>query len=136
MKKRPVFTNTFFLAAVFIFGILTAFQEKKPWIVPDKNAKTANPNATNAASIKEGKELWATHCQSCHGKSGKGDGTKAAQLKTEPGNFTLAATQKQSDGSLFYKITEGRGDMPSFKKKMPDAEEVWNLVNYMRTLKG
>jgi mono/diheme cytochrome c family protein len=136
MKKRTAFTITFFLTAVFLFGILTAFQDKKPWIVPDKNAKIANPNASNANSIKEGKDLWITHCQSCHGKTGKGDGTKAAQLKTEPGNFTLAATQKQSDGSLFFKISEGRGDMPSFKKKIPDAEDIWNLVNYMRTLKG
>ena len=43
--------------------------------------------------------------------------------------------QSQSDGSLFYKVSEGRDDMPSFKKKIPDAEDIWNLVNYMRTLK-
>ena len=114
-------------------GFLT--QQKKPWPVPDKSAKMANPIKSDAASIKEGKALWATHCQSCHGKSGLGDGTKAAQLKTEPGNFSLAATQQQSDGSFFYKMSEGRGDMPSFKKKLPEAEDIWNIVNYMRTLK-
>jgi hypothetical protein len=36
---------------------------------------------------------------------------------------------------MFYKITEGRDDMPSFKKKIPEAEERWALVNFMRTLK-
>jgi mono/diheme cytochrome c family protein len=56
-------------------------------------------------------------------------------LKTHPGDFTLASTQSQSDGSLFYKVEEGRGDMPSFKKKIPEAADVWDLVNYMRTLK-
>lgn len=110
-------------------------QPKKPWDVPDKNAKMVNPVKSDAVSLKEGKELWGTHCQSCHGKSGLGDGSKAAQLKTEPGNFTLAATQKQTDGSFYYKIAEGRGDMPSFKKKLPEAEDIWNIVNYMRTLK-
>jgi len=25
--------------------------------------------------------------------------------------------------------------MPSFKKKIPDQEDIWNLVNYMRTFK-
>ena len=126
-----------FVPAFGLLLLVSSFltQEKKPWIVPEKSAKMANPVKSDAPSLKEGKGLWVTHCQSCHGKSGMGDGSKAAQLKTEPGNFTLAATQKQSDGSLFYKITEGRGDMPSFKKKLPEAEDTWNIVNYMRTFK-
>ncbi len=37
--------------------------------------------------------------------------------------------------AFFYKTTEGRGDMPSFKKKLPDPNDIWDLVNYMRTLK-
>jgi mono/diheme cytochrome c family protein len=123
-------------AGILIFTMITGFQDKKPWTVPDKYLKMANPNADNAGSVKEGKEVWVKHCQSCHGKSGKGDGTKAAQLKTEPGNFSLPETQKQTDGSLFYKISEGRDDMPGFKKKIPETEDIWNLVNYMRTLKS
>ncbi len=115
---------------------VASLQQPKPWIVPDKYLKMVNPIKTSAESVKDGKELWGTHCQSCHGKSGKGDGTKAAQLKTEPGNFTLPATQKEPDGSFFFKISEGRGDMPSFKKKIPEADDIWNLVNYMRTLKS
>jgi len=139
MKTKLLITMLFLFAGTLIFSMITGFkslQDKKPWTVPDKYLKMANPNATNAESIKGGKEVWVKHCQSCHGKSGKGDGPKAAQLKTEPGNFSLPATQKQSDGSLFYKISEGRDDMPSFKKKIPDAADIWNLVNYMRTLKS
>lgn len=111
------------------------FQDKKPWAVPDKFVKMPNPVPSDATSVKEGKVIWAKHCQSCHGKSGLGDGPKAAQLKTEAGNFSLAATQKQSDGALYYKTAEGREDMPSFKKKIPDAEDLWKVVNYMRTFK-
>jgi hypothetical protein len=64
-----------------------------------------------------------------------GDGTKAAQLKTQPNDLTVASFQSQSDGALFYKTEEGREDMPSFKKKIPDPNDVWDLVNFMRTLK-
>jgi len=113
----------------------TSSQQPKPWIAPDKDAKTPNPVKANAESISAGKALWATHCQSCHGKQGLGDGSKAAQLKTIPGDFSKATTQAQSDGSLFYKISEGRGDMPSFKKKIPEAEDIWDIVVYVRTLK-
>ena len=110
-------------------------QQKEPWPVPDKYLKMANPVKSNGESISGGKELWVQHCQSCHGKKGLGDGTKAASLKTEAGNFSLAETQNQPDGSLFYKIAEGRKDMPSFKKKIPDQEDTWNLVNLIRTMK-
>lgn len=109
--------------------------QKDPWPVPDKFAKMPNPVKSDAASIAEGKSLWVKHCQSCHGKSGLGDGTKSAQLKTEPGNFSTADFQKQTDGAIFYKTSEGRKDMPSFKKKISDVDEIWSIVNYTRTLK-
>src|SRR5579863_9375793 len=95
----------------------TIAQQPKPWLVPDAAAQAASPVKSNAESISAGKDLWNTHCASCHGKKGLGDGTKAAQLKTQPADLSTATFQAQSDGSVFYKISEGRGDMPSFKKK-------------------
>jgi len=109
--------------------------DKKPWDAPGKDAQQANPVKSSPASIDAGKEVWAKKCASCHGKTGLGDGTKASELKTDPGDFSTAAFQKQSDGSLFYKTAKGRDDMPSFEKKIPDANDIWNVVNYMRTLK-
>lgn len=120
------------LGASFTFK---TYQEKKPWPVPDANKNMKNPVASNAESIAAGKALWGTHCKSCHGAKGMGDGPKAAQLKTEAGDFTKPDTQSQSDGSLFYKTSTGRDDMPSFKKKIPDADDIWSLVNYIRTFK-
>lgn len=120
------------LGASFTFK---AFQEQKPWPVPENYKTMKNPVASNAESLAEGKALWGTHCKSCHGTKGMGDGPKAAQLKTEAGDFTKANVQAQSDGALFYKTSEGRDDMPSFKKKIPDADERWSIVNYMRTFK-
>ncbi len=133
MKK-----NLTLLVAGGIAFVLMAFVAKNqndPWPVPDKYQKMANPVKSDAASIASGKELYAQHCQSCHGKKGKGDGPKADQLDTECGDFTSAAFQKQTDGALFYKTFEGRKDMPSYKKKISDQNDIWAIVNYMRTLK-
>jgi mono/diheme cytochrome c family protein len=113
----------------------TSFNQTKPWPVPDAQKNKVNPLKGNAASVAEGKTLFNQHCKSCHGVKGKGDGTKAAQLDTECGDFTTAAFQSQTDGTLFFKTSEGRKDMPSFKKKIPEADEIWAIVNYMRTLK-
>lgn len=125
------------ISSAFFFSLMSGFSffQQKPWPVPDKDKNMANPIKADASSIAEGKTLWIKHCQSCHGKSGMGDGPKAAQLKTEAGDFSKAATQSQTDGSLFYKTVQGRDDMPAFKKKIPDADDIWNIVNYMRTFK-
>lgn len=124
------------LSGLFLIAVgFRANQQPKPWPVPEKAAKTPNPVKSSPESIKAGKDLWSQHCSSCHGKTGLGDGSKAAQLKTQPNDLTVASAQSQSDGSLFYKVSEGREDMPSFKKKIPDAEDIWDLVIYMRTLK-
>ena len=138
MKTRSLITIFLVFSGAFIFTLATGFislQQKKPWPVPDADKNKVNPLKADASSISDGKALWAKYCQSCHGKTGKGDGTKAAQLKTEPGDFTLGTTQAQTDGSLFYKISKGRDDMPEFKKKIPENDDVWSLVNFIRTLK-
>jgi len=131
MKKLPILG----IIIVFITTASFTFFQNKPWAVPDKAAKTANPVKSDASSLAAGKALWGQHCASCHGKAGLGDGSKAAQLETTPPDFSKAAVQGQTDGSLFFKTSEGREDMPSFKKKIPDQEDIWNLVNYMRSFK-
>ncbi len=134
MKRKSILVSSVLAVCIMSFAF-TTIQQPKPWPVPEKNAKMANPVKSNAESISAGKALWNMHCSSCHGKKGLGDGSKAAQLKTTPQDMTLASFQSESDGAIFYKINEGRGDMPSFKKKIPDAEDVWSLVNFVRTFK-
>jgi mono/diheme cytochrome c family protein len=130
-------TKLFIAGLSTFFMITVAFKvvQKDPWPVPDKYLKMTNPIKADAESLADGKELWIKHCQSCHGKTGKGDGTKAAELKTQPEDIGKAEIQGQPDGAFFYKIAEGRKDMPSFKKKIPDQDDIWSVVNYLRTFK-
>lgn len=123
-----------FITSAFILSGFTFFQTNT-WVVPTKSAKTSNPIQSNAESVKEGKIVWNQFCSSCHGRTGLGDGIKAMQLKSKSVDFTLSSFQSQSDGSLFYKISEGRNEMPSFKKMIPEQKDIWNLVNFVRSLK-
>ena len=132
---KSTVTLIVFISSLILAGFTMKMQDQKPWPVPAAAKAKKNPVANNAESIKAGKALWATNCKSCHGGKGLGDGSKAAQLKTEPGDFSLASFQSQTDGEIFYKLSEGRDDMPASKKKIPDEEDRWNLVNFMRTLK-
>jgi mono/diheme cytochrome c family protein len=133
MKTKHYVIGLLLLSSVFYSF---TYYQAKPWVVPDKNAKMANPVKANAEALKIGKELWTKHCQSCHGKTGLGDGSKAAQLETAMDDISGAQVQSQSDGSLFYKISEGRDEMPSFKKKIPEGEDLWAIVLHIRTLKA
>lgn len=132
MKKKVLLMINLIVA----FFILAAFApvQNDPWEVPEKYQKMKNPYDADKESISIGKTLYNQHCKSCHGKEGLGDGPKAAQLDTPSGDFTAESFQNQSDGAIFYKTREGRGDMPSFKKKIPDEEDTWHLVNFLRTL--
>ena len=134
MKKTILFfISSLFLFTLFSFMPKTTFQD--PWPVPDSYKNKVNPIKGDVASIATGKSLYTTHCKSCHGSKGKGDGPKAAQLDTESGDFTKATFQAQTDGSLFYKTEKGRKDMPSYKTKIPDANDIWAVVNFIRTFK-
>ena len=117
------------------FALVTAnpLQDKKKWVVPEVAKKVKNPVASNSESLSGGKELYNKHCKSCHGTMGKGDGPKAAELETETGDFSKMP--EQTDGEILYKVKEGRDDMPSFKKKITDDEDIWNIVNYVKTFK-
>lgn len=107
----------------------------KPWNAPDAAKKTKNPVKVDDESTGAGKTLYMKHCKSCHGAKGLGDGPKSKELDTSCGDFSTKEVADMTDGELFYKIKEGRDDMPSFKKKITEDEEIWSIINFMRTLK-
>ena len=116
----------------FVLFSFTSFVQDE-WKVPEKYVNMENPTDPNEdKSI--GRSLYNKHCKSCHGKEGYGDGSKADEVEGDLGDFSSEEYQAQTDGELFYKTTFGRDDMPEYTKKMPDDEDRWLIVNYMRTL--
>lgn len=129
----PILALSFFAFMALSFTGSQVDQDDK-WIVPEAAKLISNPVQGDKAATAFGKTLYAKHCKSCHGKEGLGDGSKAAELDTPSGDFTTEEFQEQTDGALFYKTREGRDDMPSFKKKIPEKEDIWSVINYIRTL--
>lgn len=134
------------LATIVLSVILSGFnQEPKKWVVPEKYLKMKNPVPFDVNSVKIGKVMYERHCLSCHGITGKGDGKKAIQLDQTPGNFTTTVFREEPDGAIFYKMTAGHKDMPSFKRRIPGNDDeiegsfgktgtAGDLINYIRTL--
>jgi mono/diheme cytochrome c family protein len=123
-----------FVSATFLMLSATLVAQPKPWVVPANFKSMKNPVAMGDASTKAGLALYTKNCASCHGKTGLGDGVKARTLKDFPGDFSKAVFQSLSDGDIFYRTKTGKGDMPKYEGKLAD-DDIWNVVNYLRTLK-
>ena len=123
-------------AAAFIghAGIARA-ENPAPWVAPAAASAKKNPVAGKPEAIAAGKQIFTTTCVPCHGPAGHGDGTAAVALKPKPANFTSGVIANESDGGLFWKLSEGRGAMVPFKSTLSEAQR-WELVAYIRTLQG
>jgi mono/diheme cytochrome c family protein len=124
----------FFVSSLVLLVSAALVAQPKPWVVPDNFKSMKNPVAQSDASAKAGLAVFTKNCASCHGKAGLGDGVKARTLKDFPGNFSKADFQSLADGDIFYRTKTGRGEMPKYDGKLSD-DDIWNVVNYMRTLK-
>jgi mono/diheme cytochrome c family protein len=118
----------FFLAAQ-LFGQNPEYQPDSKWRAPAEVGSRHNPLSTKPEAAAGGGKLFARNCASCHGHDGTGMEEKhSADLR-------LPVVQDQSDGTLFWKITNGNAGrgMPSFSK-LPELQR-WQIVLYIRTLK-
>jgi len=123
--------------AVFTMAILAVahsqnegYQQDPGWQAPGEASARANPLAKRPDAAAGGAKLFKRNCVECHGENGTGLANKHSA------NLRLAVVQKQSDGTLFWKITNGNADrgMPSFSR-LPELQR-WQLVLYLRSLKS
>jgi mono/diheme cytochrome c family protein len=89
------------------------------------------------ASIEEGDKLYGTDCSMCHGPDGHTPTDSGRWMYPRASDLTSFTVQRYSDRELFWIVKNGirLSGMPAFGKVESD-EHIWNLVHYVRTLKG
>ncbi len=139
LKKRL----QFFLSLILFLslGLELSAQKETPeahrrrWDTPAWSDTLKNPFAANsAAAADSGKITYMKICSVCHGTSGKGDGIAAQGLSVKPADHTSPNVQLQTDGSLFYEMSNGHAPMPAYKSILTEKQR-WQLICYIRTLK-
>ncbi|MDJ0646751.1 MAG: cytochrome c [Flavobacteriaceae bacterium] len=131
MKRLiPVIVLSFVL-----FGFLNINLQQDRWIAPEEAKSVKNPvkSIDKGLSAKRGKRIFKTRCMICHGVNGVGNGPGGKALSPKPQNLTLPMVQKQTDGEIFWKVSNGRNAMIKWGPILSENER-WDVVNYVRTL--
>ncbi len=103
------------------------------------------PVPMTAMSVQRGYRLYQdAKCWECHGGGGEGDGEKAPKLKDDldmplpPANLTMPSSFKAGNRpeDIYRTILTGLdgGNMPSFEGEGSHEQDIWDLVNYIRSL--
>lgn len=103
------------------------------WKAPEDASKLVSPFAATTAAFQKGKEIYNLYCATCHGEVGFGDGPARGPSGKRPANFHDEKIKMQTNGELFWKLTSGRKDMPSFEKILTE-EQRWQVISYVSNM--
>lgn len=102
--------------------------------IPAEESQRANTVKPDADSVAQGKRIFNSQCAMCHGATGDGKGDLAEDMKLKLKDYRDPEGLKdQTDGDLFYIMTNGKGQMPDQGDRL-SATQKWNLINYIRSL--
>jgi mono/diheme cytochrome c family protein len=122
------FTSLLLLLALAAFPVAAQQGTDPSWTAPEKDAARKNPFAGKPELAAGGQKVFSRTCATCHGDATHRATTNAPDLGSE-------AVQAQSDGAIFWKITNGntKKAMPSWGS-IPEPQR-WQLVLYVRSLR-
>ena len=87
----------------------------------------------NEAAAADAGTIYTRQCVTCHGRDGRGRTRKGRQTRAR--DMTDASWQDDvSDERLFNSISNGRGKMPAFRKKISE-NDIDALVAYVRRMR-
>lgn len=98
--------------------------------------------ADDAAILADGKILYETYCDHCHGPKGEGNGKVAEGVIVDGvqrtgyagvANLKSDALKNVSEGHIFHVITMGKGLMQTHASQV-SVEDRWKIARYVKQL--
>ena len=120
--------------ALYLSALRTeTFAMKQTVVLQESSPERTAPSTDE--SIENGKRSYIEWCTDCHGESGSGDGPLARLVREPPSDLTDDVwSTGGTDEDLITVIRNGtRTGMRGYDSKF-DAEELQDLVNYIRSL--
>ena len=107
---------------------------KQQWQAPPEAMSIESTVKNDPEAAKKGQYFYNQRCVDCHGRRGFGNGFMSETFKPKPTNLASRVVQANTDGELFWKITNGRSPMPANRIRFTD-EQRWYIVAFLRTFK-
>lgn len=114
---------------ISLFLLISVSLSAQEWEVPAERNSRLSPFEFTGESVTAGNNVYDLNCKVCHGDPGKGNVQALVPPPTDPAGDKM---QLNTDGSLQFKISEGRGLMPSFSKVL-SPDDIWNVISYIRS---
>ena len=98
-------------------------------------ARLQNPITETPVTVAAGKQVYQRRCASCHGLNGEG-GAGNDLIGPAPNLVDAMWEHGSTDGEIFSVIKNGVPPdfmMVPWKDELKD-EEIWSVVNYLRSL--
>ena len=129
---KQIVSKLALIVIAFLHVSIAFAQHNGPWNASKTAVNMKNPFPADEFSLERGKHSYQIDCARCHGKEGKGDGIKSGKVHKDVSDLGSDVIQKQTDGELFWKISDARRPMP-----LTDItnDQRWDIVNYIRTFK-
>lgn len=105
--------------------------------IPSSVKSAENPTPNTEEVLADARAHWADHCASCHANDGSGNTQAGKHMYPPAPDMRQPATQRLSDGELFYVIQNGVRftGMPGWATGAHhDEEDSWKLVRFIRHL--
>jgi len=128
--SRTTLENRIYLFLMIVSGATLLAQNAiidPSWVVPPKAIERQNPMRDKPSAFLGGRKIFEHTCIECHGDATHPRTNNAPDLSSP-------AVQSETDGSLFWRISQGnsRRAMPSFSN-IPETQR-WQLVLYIRSI--
>lgn len=135
MKKSIValLPILFLVPISMLVSVSVVGQKKAEWVAPVEADELTNPLKNDKEAFRKGRVIFTNECVICHGANGDGVSNVAKNMEQKPKDFTVDGFLNQSDGAIFWKLSEGRGLMQPFKTMLTE-EEIWSVVEYVKFL--
>ena len=119
------------IGCVVLLATLLLATSNGAWLnkVPAREHERVNPYENQADAVAAGERIFKDHCAQCHGEDARG-------TKKRPSLRSERVQQQATEGDLHWLITNGsmKYGMPTWAK-LGDAQ-IWQVITYVRSLKG
>ncbi|MBE9540628.1 MAG: c-type cytochrome [Proteobacteria bacterium] len=115
------------------FSILLRLLTVPLLVISAASIQAEAPAPYSEESVAKGSQLYLHFCTECHGKDGRAlmDVISDATDLTDPEAYYNGSTR----ADMYRSIADGAGvGMPPWKSQFKGEQDMWHLVNFIRSL--